>query len=204
MVINDMSNLSSDIILYNKFDINESLSIWHDDILKSVNAKEVNPFETFNLERNSIEMDIEILSKSSEFINSLSSIGLKISQEYNTDDFETFTKLSMKFMFIYNIESDELENPIYIIIQIWDDIKNEWLDCKFFKVNDDIKKFYDKLSNKTIVIKSGEYKYIYTTSNSNEWILQDISTMNDRFKKVLKTSDIEDILRDNNISFEII
>ena len=127
-------------------------------------------------------MDIEILSKSPEFINSLSSIGLKISQEYNTDDFETFTKLSMKFMFIYNIESDELENPIYIIIQIWDDIKNEWLDCKFFKVNDDIKKFYDKLSNKTIVIKSGGEKYIYTTSNSNEWILQDISTMNDRFK----------------------
>ncbi len=203
MIINDISNLSSDIISYSSFDINESLSIWHGDILKSINAKEVSPFETFNLEKNSIIMDIDVLSKSSEFINSLSSIGLKISHCYNTDDFETFTKLSMKFMFIYNIESDELENPIYIIIQIWDEIKNKWLDCKFFKVNDDIKKFYDKLSNKTIVINSNNTRYIYITSNSNEWLLQDISIVNDVFKKVLNISDLENILKDVNISFEI-
>lgn len=200
--VNNISNLSNDIVLFNNFDLNESLTIWQNDILNSIKAKEINMLDTLKYKND--KLSIDDLSKSPEFINSLSSIGLKISPIYNTDDFETFTKLSMKFLFIYRIESDELENPIYILIQTWDNNKSNWSKSRCYKINDDIKKFYDKLSNKTIVISYNNDKFIYITSNSNEWNLQDIKKSNDIFKKVLDINELESILRLDNIKFEII
>ena len=163
-------SLKFDLSIVN-IDINESLSIWYDALLGSVGAQEVDIFDTFKLPKDDYidKLDLEYLSDNIEFINSLSSIGLKKSGVQSSDDFETFVNKPCRFMLIYNIESNELENPNYLLIQSWNETLNKWENSKLYKVNDDIKKFYDKLSSKTIEVDDNGEKYIFVSSNSNEW-----------------------------------
>ena len=187
-------------------DLNESLSMWYDLILNSIGAEEINIFDVLNLPKDKYQsnLDVDYFSNDTEFINSLSSIGLKKSQVQNTDDFETFVNKSCRFMFIYNIEANELENPIYIIFQIWNETLNKWEDAKLYKVNDDIKKFYDKLSSKTIELDDSLNKYIYMTSNGNEWVLQNLEKENEEFKKYLRKIDLETLVKDKKLKITII
>ena len=129
-----------------------SLSIWHDVLLNSISAKSVDIIDTLNLSKEFIEkLDIDLLSDNTEFINSLSSIGLKKSPVQNPDDLQTFVNKPCNFMLIYDFNSSELENPEYIFFQTWNETLKKWEDAKLYKVNDDIKKFYDKLTSKTTV-----------------------------------------------------
>ena len=146
------------ILNYTKFlesfsvdNILESMSIIEKDLISSISGEELDLFETLKLVKEDFtKKDLDYLSENVEFINSLSSLGLKKSTVQDTDDIETFLNISLKFMFIYNIESNELENPVYLILEMWDEDKMEWTNVKLFKVNDDVKRFYDILSSKTI------------------------------------------------------
>ena len=141
-------------LFYNQIDLMESLSIWHDVLLKSVSADEVDLQRTLNLSVDFENIsDINYLSDNVEFINSLTSIGLKKSAIQNTEDFQTFINKPCKFIFLYDFNTtSELEKPEYIIFQYWNETIKEWTPLKLYKVNDDIKKFYDKLTSKTIEI----------------------------------------------------
>ena len=68
------------------------------------------PFDEFKS-----SLDMKSLSNNVSFINSLSSLSLKKSQIQNSDDFESFINKPCKFMFIYDSNSNELENPEYIL-----------------------------------------------------------------------------------------
>jgi hypothetical protein len=189
-------------------DLMESLNIWHDILLNSINAEEVDMFDTLKLPNDSFKdsLDLDYLFNNVEFVNSLSSLALKKSQLEDTQTYQTFLKKPCKFMFIYGQEQNELENPIYIIFQIWDESLNKWGDSKLYKVNNDVKKFYDKLSSKTIElidIVSGE-NYIYNTSNSNEWILQNSEKENDTYKKVFRKEELEELLNKNRIKLDLL
>jgi uncharacterized protein YnzC (UPF0291/DUF896 family) len=127
-------DLSTDII-----DLMESLIIWHDVLLSSIGAEEVDLVKTLSLE-NFDNLDLDYLSENIEFLNSLASLGLKKSPVQNTEDFEAFLNKPCRFMLIYDINSNELENPEYIIFQNWTDSIKKWDDEKLYKVNDDIKK----------------------------------------------------------------
>jgi len=188
-------------------DINESLSIWYDALLDSIGAEEVDIFDTFKLPKDDYvdKLDIEYLSDNIEFINSLSSIGLKKASMQSSDDFETFVNKPCRFMFIYNIESNELENPNYLLIQSWNDTLKKWDNSKLYKVNDDINKFYNKLSSKIIEVEDDGEKYIYNTSNKgNEWILQNLDAETDTFKKYLRKEDFEDLLKQRKVKIRVI
>lgn len=186
-------------------DINESLNLDHDLILKSIGAEEIDIFETFNLPRNDYQnkLDIEYLSDNIEFINSLSSIGFKKSNIQNTDDYECFIK-SCKFMFIYGIESNELENPFFVLFQTWDETLNKWNEVKLYKVNDDVKKFYDKLSSKIVEITDGDDKYIYQTSNKNEWELKSDINNDGIYKKTFRNDEFQKLIKDRRVKIKII
>ena len=149
-------------------------------------------------------MDIDLLSDNTEFINSLSSIGLKKSPVQNTDDFQTFVNKPCKFMLIYDFNSSELENPEYIIFQTWNETLKKWEDAKLYEVNDDIKKFYDKLTSKTIEIIDGTENYIYTTSNGNDWVLQNSQSQNDKYLKSFRKEDLQKLLDENQVKINII
>jgi hypothetical protein len=198
-------SLKFDLSIVN-IDINESLSVWYDALLNAVGAEEVDIYDTFKLPKDDYvdKLDLESLSDNIEFINSLSSIGLKGSAIQNSDDFETFVNKPCRFMFIYNIESNELENPNFLLIQSWNESLKKWENSKLYKVNDDIKKFYDKLSSKVIEIDNDGKKYIYNTSNGNEWILQNIEAVDDTFKKYLRKEDFEELLADKKVKIRII
>lgn len=188
-------------------DLLESMNIWHDAVLSSIKAEEKDIFDELKLPKDFYEnrLSLEFLSDNIEFINSLSSLGLKKSQVQDTTDFQTFISKPFKFMFIYNIESNELENPIYIICQVWNETMKKWENVKFYKIHEDIKKFYDKLSSKTIEISDGDKNYIYVSSNgANEWTLQNKEKEDDTFKSVLRQEELEKIVDDRKIKINII
>ena len=188
------------------FDIDESLSISNDLLLSSINANEVDIFDTLKLPKDFYNgrLTIDFLSNNIEFINSLSSLGLKKSQVNTSDDFQCFVNKPCKWMFIYDISSNDLENPLYIAFQVWNETNKEWEDVKFFKINGDVKNFYDKLSSKTIEVTDGDENYIYITSDGNTWELQNIDKENDVYKRFFRKEELQKVLDDRKVKISII
>jgi hypothetical protein len=184
----------------------ESLTIWHDALLSALSAEEVDIFDTFNLPVDDFKdmLDLDALENNVEFINSLSSIALKKSALQHSDDYSTFLNKPCKFMFIYGINRNELENPDYLLFQSWNETLDKWEDVKSYKVKDDAKKFYDKLSSRTIELVDGDQNYIYTTNNGNEWVLQNSDKENDIYKKVFRKEEFQDFIKERKIKVNII
>jgi hypothetical protein len=199
-------SLVIDLNFQNVEDLLESLTIWHDALLTSIAAEELDIFDTLKLPTDdfSQKLDLDFLSDNIEFINSLSSLALKKSALENSDDYQTFLNKPCKFMFIYDINSNELENPIYLLFQIWIDTSDNWQDVKLYKVNDDAKKFYDKLTSRTIEIVDGDQNYIYTTSNGNEWVLQNTDKENDIYKNNFRKEELEELVKEKKIKINVI
>jgi hypothetical protein len=107
-------------------------------------------------------------------------------------------------MFIYDISSNELENPLYITFQVWNETNKEWEDVKLFKINGDVKKFYDKLSSKTIEVTDGDENYIYITSDGNTWELQNLDKENDVYKRFFRKDELQSLLNDRKVTVSII
>ena len=196
--------------LFNQIDILESIVTSSDDLLKSINAEEVDLYTTFNINPDSFNknFNIEFLYNNNNFNISLKKLKLKKGNIETTEETETFIDktLIVKFFSVYDIDSSELDQPKYIIFQSKYQNKH-WEDVKCYKVNDNIKKFYDKLTNKTIEIKKGDKKYVYITSNSgNNWQLQknDDDQDNITFKEMLSNNEIKAILKEKGVSITII
>lgn len=187
-------------------DLMESLTIWHDALLLAVGAEETNIFDTLKLPQEDFgdNLDLDFLSDSIDFINSLSSLALKKSELQNSDDYQTFLNKPIKFMFIYDINSNQLENPVYLLLQIWNDSLSQWQGVKLYKVKDDVKKFYDKLTSRTIEIIDGDQNYIYLTSNGNEWVMQNREKINDIYKDTFRKEELEDLIRVKKIKINVI
>ena len=177
--------------------IKESLNVWYSSLLSAIDAEEQDIYSTLHLPIDDFKdnLDIDFLSDSIEFINSLTSIGLKKSSVENTETYETFLNKPCKFMLLFNFDSNELENPEYILFQNWNETTESWSETRLYKVNEDIKRFYDKLTSKTVEIIDGDNSYIYSSDNAgNEWVLQNIDKQNDTYKKVFRDKDFDDFL----------
>jgi hypothetical protein len=186
-------------------EILESMSVIEKDLVSSISGEEMDIFKTLKLEEKDFKnKDLNFLSNSVEFINSLSSLGLKKSTIQDTKDIETFLNIELKFMFIYNIESNELENPIYLLMEMWDDEKMKWTNIKLYKVNNDVKRFYDILSSKTIELFYDNKNFIYKTSNTNDWELQNLLDETNLFKRFLSKSELSDLMKNKDVSTKII
>ena len=210
---------------YQSIDLMESLNIWHDVLLSAISAEEVDIFDKFSLPKDMFggKLDLDYLVDNTEFINSLSSIGLKKSAVENTEDYQTFLNKPCKFMFVYKSESHVLENPVYILFQVWNDTLNKWEEAKLYRKNqteedrknqteevliafsqNDVKKFYDKLSSKTIEIIDGDENYIYQTSNGSDWELQNLKKENDIYQRYFRKEQLQQLLSDRNVKLTII
>jgi hypothetical protein len=184
----------------------ESLNVWHDALLSSINAEELDIFDTLKITKEVFgnDVDIDFLSTSPDFVNTLTSLSLKKSETNNSEDYETFINKPCKFMFIFNIDSNELENPEYLLFQTWNETLNRWEGSKLYKINDNIKRFYDKLTSRTIEIIDGDENYIYQTTNGNEWELQDRRKANDTYKETFRKEELKEILDKRGVSVNII
>lgn len=189
-------------------DLLESLSIWHDTLLSSINAEEVEPSQLGM--PGGLRMDLDYLCGNGEndpdekFVDALTKKRLKKSEVQNTEDYETFLNKPCKFMFIYNEESNELENPVYLMFQTWNETLKEWSEAKMYKVNGEAKRFYDKLSSKTIEVIDGDENYIYTTSNGNEWSLKNNDKKNDVWKDTFRKEELQKLVDDRKVRISII
>jgi len=195
-----------DLSLSTVGDLLESLTIWHDALLGAVGAEELNIFDTLKLPVDEFKdkLDFEFLQDNVEFINSLSSIAIKKSTLQNSEEYQTFLNKPCKFMFLYDINSNELENPVYLLFQVWNESIKKWDDVKLYKINDDVKKFYDKLTSRTIEIVDGDQNYIYQTSNGNEWVLQNVDKENDIYKKTFRKEELQEMLSSKSVTVNII
>jgi hypothetical protein len=195
-----------DLTFQNVEELLESLNLWHDALLNAISAEEVDIYDTFKLPKEMSDKieDLDVLSDNVEFINSLSSIALKKSELKNSEDFQTFLNKPCKFMFVFDINSNELENPIYLLFQVWNETTNKWEGVKLYRVNDDVKKFYDKLTSRTIEIMDGDENYIYQTSNGNEWVLQNVDKQNDIYQKTFRKEELQYLLKDRNVQVNIL
>jgi len=185
-----------------EFDLNESLGVYIDTILNSINAKPLDIFSTLQLAKNT-NIDLESLDKNTDFISKLSNLDLKKSNMQLSSDYETFLDLSIRFMFIYDKKQNELETPYYLLLQIFNTALKKWETTKIYKIGDDIKKFYDQLSSKTIEIEDEGKKYIYNTSDKNTWQLMSV-TDNDIYKRNFSKEDLEKVIQDRKVKVKII
>jgi hypothetical protein len=110
----------------------------------------------------------------------------------------------MRFCFIYPIESTDLEEPLYIIYQVWNEPLEKWDEVRLRKLQNEVKKFYDKLTSKTIELSNTDSRWIYYTSNANEWYLQNLDKLDKDFKKVLKKDDLENLIKTKGLLVKII
>ena len=194
-------------------DLKESLNIdWHDVLLTSISAEEINDlFDELKMNKNDYEpegsgkLDLDFLCGDGDkngpyvkFIDSLSSKSLKKSEVQHSDTYSTFLNKPCKFMFIYKKNQHELEDPIYMMFQVWHESDDTWTPAKLYKVNGNVNDFYTKLSSKTIKINDDGIDYIYSTSNGNEWILKNSEKETDVYKKVLRKEELEKLVDDIN------
>lgn len=200
-----MESLSFDLSV-SALDLMESIGIWHDALLSSISAKEEDIFDAFSLPKDEFsgKIDLDFLEDSVEFVNSLSSIGLKKSAAQNSEDYQTFLNKPCRFMFIYKADRNELEEPEYVIFQSWSDSADEWEQASLYRVNDRVSKFYDKLTSKTVEISDGDENYIYQTSNGSDWVLQNSEKENDIYKKSFRKEEIQKLISERGVRLSII
>lgn len=186
-------------------DLRESLGIMYDAIMTSIGAEEMDVMDTLKLPvEYGDRLSLDRLADDIVFINSLASLGLKKSSLQNSEDYETYLSRPCRFMMIYNVESNELEDPVFILIQSWNGTSSRWETLKMYKLNGDVRKFYDKLSSKVIQIEKGGKSYVYSSTNRNEWTLQTPDREDKTFKKYLRTEELEEILRGEGIKLQIV
>ena len=185
----------------------ESIVTDSDTLLKSINAEQVLMGDVIDFNSENYT-DIDVLSKDPDFLRKLNKKGYKKNNIEYSKDCETFLDktLDIKFFLIFNKEDSELEpKPEYIVFQSRAKGTNKWEPIKIYKVNDNIRNFYDKLSSKTIEIKRGGKNYIFKTSNAgNDWKLQNIQNKDNTFKDVMSSDEIKVLLGDAETSITII
>jgi len=197
--------------VFNDVDILESIVTDSDELLNTIKAKEVDLYQTFELNPDVLKahFTIQELYDNQNFNKSLNKKGFKKNEMESTEETETFIDdtIVVKFFSVYKKSASELEQPEFIIYQSKKRSDKQWNDVKCYKVNDNMKNFYDKLTNKTVEIKKGDKTYIYITSNSgNDWQLQKSlkNQQTDRFKEYMTNDDIKAILLDNDVSITIL
>jgi hypothetical protein len=195
--------------IFNDADILESIVTEYDSLLKTISAEEKDLYNILGLDKNNYDKFVllEELYDNDDFNKGLVKNKLKKTQIEKTEESETFLDnvIIIKFFLLHDINKNMLENPNYIIFQNKEISSTRWKKIKCYKVNDDIKKFYDKLTNKTIELKRGEKSYIYFTSNSgNDWQLQNADVKDDSFKEFMNNDEIKIILKSKETSITII
>lgn len=197
--------------IFNDADILESIVTDSDELLNTIKAKEVDLYQTFTLSPDNIKSNynIEELYENQYFNKSLTKMGFKKNEMESTEETETFIDdtIVVKFFSVYKKTASELDQPEYIIYQSKKKSADKWDAVKCYKVNADMKHFYDKLTNKSVEIKKGDKTYVYNTSNSgNDWQLQKSvkDQQTDRFKEYMSNDDIKGILTDDDVSITIL
>ncbi len=194
------------LMKYKEF-LNENISTGIEQLLQSINAEQVDFYYTLGISKDKfMEKDINFIYNDSDFNNALYNKKLKKSELTSTLEIENFLKKQYDIRYFLLIDRDmpKIDTPKYIIFQY--SKKNlEWSEVFMYKVNGNIRNFFEKMTSRTIEIKDDDNTYIYQTSNSgNNWILQNIDNKTDTFKETLENDELRDILIQKNLKLNVI
>jgi len=165
----------------------EKLSVVEQSILDSIGAEMIN-IENFLHE--SIPLDnLENLESNPEFINLLIIKGLRKDTVKHTDDYETFLLEPFKYLLTRDKVKNDLQDPDFIFIQTFNSTQQKWNSIKMYKITGDFKNFYEKLTNRTIEIEDNGSRYLYQTSNKNEFELVN-QEENEKFPRFVRKEDL--------------
>lgn len=169
-------------------------------LLDTIKAKLISSGEVFDIDSDKFT-DLESIYNDNNFNKKLISKDFKKDKLEVAKKYETFLKnsLNVKYFLVFKDNQNELERPKYMFVQIKQDGK--WGKIELYKVNADMKNFYDLLSNKTIEIKLNGKNYVYKTTNGgNDWTIQNTQNQDNTFQKILRGEDINKILTTQGIS----
>lgn len=194
---------------YQKFlkeNIYEGIVTNSKSLLKSINAEQVLMGDVLDFNSENFN-DMDSLSKDSGFLKNLDNKGFKKSNVEYSKDCETFLEKThdIKFFLIFKKEDSELDpKPDYIVFQSRKK-GGVWNKISIYKVKENIRNFYDKLSSKTIEIKRGGKNYIFRTSNAgNDWKLQNIQNKDKDFKDIMSNDELRFQLKEPGTIMNII
>lgn len=118
------------------------------------------------------EETLKELATYEPFKSELEEYQLKCSELFDTKDLQTFSKLPMKWYWLRQVDSNDLDTPIYIMFKYY--YEKKWSDIQLYYIEEDISKFLNLLS--TIIIEfrvSNDKRWFYKTSNSGvNWSLE--------------------------------
>ncbi len=109
----------------------------------------------------------------SKFTDELKEYKLKLSELFDTENLQTFSRLPMKWYWIYSSDASDLDVPIYILFKYY--YKDKWSNLQLYYVQEDITNFLNELSTVTLEFRhiNEDKRWFYKTSNSGmNWILQ--------------------------------
>ena len=194
------------LMKYKEF-LNENISTGIVQLLQSIDAEQIDFYYTIGINKDKfIDKNITEIYNDSEFNKALYNKNLKKSELTSTLETENFLKKQYNIRYFLLIDRDipKIDTPKYIILQ-YSKTNVGWSDVYMYKVNGNIRNFFEKMTSRTIEIKDNGVKYIYLTSNSgNNWILQNIEDKTDKFKETLEKDELRNILKQKNLELNII
>lgn len=194
------------LMKYKEF-LNEGISTGISQLLQSIDAEQIDFYYTLGINKDKfIDKDIKSIYNDSDFNKALYNKKLKKSELTSTLETENFLKkqYDIRYFLLINRDLPKIDNPKYIILQY--SKKNlGWSDIYMYKVNGNIRNFFEKMTSRTIEIEDGDKKYIYQTSNSgNNWTLLNIEDKTNNFKETLENDELRDILNKKGLELNVI
>lgn len=187
-----------------RIDLKESITTSPKDALDAVDAVELDIYQELNIdpEEVDIKMDLESFVEAPQVLSALSRSEIRIGDVEKTEDSETFLSTPMIYVCLYDKASSDLQHPNYLLLQLWQEETKNRTPIALYKVKDDFKKFYDKLSSKVVELEVEGEKLIYKTDNSgNNWTVQ---IPKDGFKSEMTNKEMWEMMHDKNIKVKVL
>lgn len=187
-----------------RIDLKESITTSPKDVLDAVDATEADIYQELNInpEEVDLKIDLESFVESTQVLEALTRSEMRIGDVEKTEDSETFLSTPMIYVCLYDKASSDLQHPKYLLVQLWQKETKNRTPITLYKIKDDFKKFYDKLSSKVVELEINDEKLIYKTDNSgNNWTVQ---IPKEGFKSEMSNKEMWEMMQDKNIKVKVL
>jgi len=175
------------------------------ELLSVLDDSKTDIFRTFKINKDEVGVrdDIDQLYPNKRFNSNVKKSDLKKGKAQNTQFSETLLddKYVLKFFFVYDKGSIELEEPKFIILQYYNTETKEKSDILGFTNSDNINSFYEKLTDATIELSKGDDTYVYQTSNGgNNWEMKNVQMEDDEMKGTFDKKELQDMINKKKLN----
>ena len=175
------------------------LTIDIDDLLSTLDNSKTDVFRTFRINKDEVGVrgNIDDLFINVGFNDNVKKNEMKKGKLQNTQESETILndKYVLKFFFINDKDSSELEEPKFIILQYHNTDTKERSDILGYANTDNINSFYKKLTDATVELTKGDDTYVYQTSNGgNNWEMKNVQMEDSEMKGSFDRKELQDII----------